>query len=294
MLGATLANAWGAAGLIAAGQQARNYATLKDLSIRLKSVKNIQKITKSMKMIAAVKYARSERELKPARPYGEGAQVFYERTELAKAEKKPQNLLVLISSDRGLCGAIHSSIARMVRHDLNDVSEDYKVVVVGDKARGMLQKQFGKNFLFAVTQVGKRPPTFEDATNIAQGILESGYTFNQGDIYYNKFRSVVSYKTTKMPFFNTPVVAGSEKMGVYDSIDADVVQSYVEYSLASLIYYALKESNTSEQSSRMTSMDAATKNAGEMIDKMTLLFNRTRQAVITKELIEIISGAAAL
>jgi len=111
---------------------------------------------------------------------------------------------------------------------------------------------------------------------------------------YNYYKSVVSYDTTSIPIFSQDTVANSEKVTVYDSLDADVVQSYMEYSLASLVYYCLKEGATSEQSSRMTAMDNSSKNAAEMIDKLRITFNRTRQAVITGELIEIISGAAAL
>lgn len=107
-------------------------------------------------------------------------------------------------------------------------------------------------------------------------------------------RSVVSYNTTEMPIFSLEAINKSPKLTVYDSLDADVIRSYYEYSLASLIFYAMKENACSEQSARMTAMDNASKNAGEMIQKLTLVFNRTRQAVITRELIEIISGAAAL
>jgi len=113
-------------------------------------------------------------------------------------------------------------------------------------------------------------------------------------LYYNEFRSVVSYKTKTLDIFPVASVEQAKNLSVYDSLDSDVMQSYLEYSLASLIYYCLKEGACSEQSSRMTAMDNSSKNAGEMIDKLTLTYNRTRQAVITGELIEIISGAAAL
>ncbi|XP_014861323.1 PREDICTED: ATP synthase subunit gamma, mitochondrial-like, partial [Poecilia mexicana] len=107
-------------------------------------------------------------------------------------------------------------------------------------------------------------------------------------------RSVISYKTDQKPVFSIDTVASSENLGIYDDIDADVLKNYQEFALVNVLYLALKESSTSEQSARMTAMDSASKNASEMIDKLTLTFNRTRQAVITKELIEIISGAAAL
>ena len=135
---------------------------------------------------------------------------------------------------------------------------------------------------------------FQDASAIAQAVLDSGYNFEGGKIVFNKFRSVVSYQTTTIPLYSLNQVGSASKLSVYDSLDSDVLQSYLEYSLASLLYYTLKENACSEQSSRMTAMDNASKNAGEMIDKLSLTFNRTRQAVITRELIEIISGAAAL
>lgn len=143
-------------------------------------------------------------------------------------------------------------------------------------------------------QIGRIPPSFLDAAKIAIQILESGYEFTHGQIIYNKFKSVVSYSCASVPIFSLKTIESSDKLVAYDSLDADVIKDYLEYSLASLIYYTMKESACSEQSSRMSAMDNASKNAGEMIDKLTLTFNRTRQAVITRELIEIISGAAAL
>lgn len=143
-------------------------------------------------------------------------------------------------------------------------------------------------------EIGRLPPSFLDAARIANAILNSGYDFTHGQIIFNKFKSVVSYSCASVPIFSVKAVESSDKLAVYDSLDADVLKDYLQYSLASLIYYAMKESACSEQSSRMTAMDNASKNAGEMIDKLTLTFNRTRQAVITRELIEIISGASAL
>jgi len=144
------------------------------------------------------------------------------------------------------------------------------------------------------SEIGRLPPQFGDASKIANAILNCGFEFDSGKMLYNRYNSVVSYTTSEIPIFSLDTIAGAEKLTVYDSIDSDVLQSYMEYSLASLIYYALKEGACSEQSSRMTAMDNSSKNAGEMIDKLTITFNRTRQAVITGELIEIISGAAAL
>lgn len=275
-------------------QQARGMATLKAISIRLKSVKNIQKITQSMKMVSAAKYSRAERELKQARPYGEGAKQFYEKAEVAPVGESPKRLVVALTSDRGLCGAVHTQVSRTIKNELTENPENTKIVCVGDKSRAILQRLFGKNIIFVANEVGRRPPTFLDASKVANMILQSEYEFSSGKIVYNKFKSVVSYVTSDLPLFNLDAINAAPKLPIYDSLDSDVLQSYLEFSTASLIFYAMKEGACSEQSSRMTAMDNASKNAGEMIDKLTLTFNRTRQAVITRELIEIISGAAAL
>lgn len=275
--------------------QVRGMATLKDIRLRLKSVTNIQKITKSMKMVSAAKYARAERELKPARPYGLGNQVFYERAEVKPQEDQKKFLIVAITSDRGLCGAVHTNVVKAIRAQMLDADkENTRIICVGDKSRGMLQRQYPKNIIMHFADVGKKPPTFMDASIIANQILNCGFEYDHGLLYFNRFKSVVSYNTSKFPIFSLDTISKAEKLTVYDSLDSDVIRNFQEYSLASLIFYAMKENATSEQSSRMTAMDSASKNAGEMISKLTLTFNRTRQAVITRELIEIISGAAAL
>jgi F-type H+-transporting ATPase subunit gamma len=277
--------------------QTRGYATLKDISRRLKSVKNIQKITKSMKMVSAAKYAKAEKDLRLARPYGAASTVFNEKAEIeAKDENIKKHLIVAVTSDRGLCGAIHSSIVKAVKNTLNEKKEglDTKIVCIGDKSKSMLQRIYAKNILMSVNDVGKKTVTFLDASLIANEILASGYEFDSGEILYNRFKSVISYTTTKQPFYSTTLVSSAKNIGLYDSLDAETLKCYQEYQLASLLFYGLKENSTSEQSSRMSAMDNASKNAGEMIGKLTLYYNRTRQAVITRELIEIISGAAAL
>lgn len=276
-------------------QQQRGMATLKSISIRLKSVKNIQKITQSMKMVSAAKYARAERDLKAARPYGVGAQQFFEKTEIeADGAAEPKKLLIAVTSDRGLCGAVHTGVARQIRGELQKDDSNTKIFCIGDKSRSILARLYGKNILMVANEVGRLPPTFLDASKIAHEVLTTGYEYTEGKIYYNRFKSVVSYQVTSLPIYSGATVEKSEKLSVYDSIDSDVIKSYLEFSLASLIFYTMKEGACSEQSSRMTAMDNASKNAGEMIEKLTLTFNRTRQAVITRELIEIISGAAAL
>ncbi|CAK6949946.1 ATP synthase subunit gamma%2C mitochondrial isoform X2 [Scomber scombrus] len=278
--------------------QVRNMATLKDITIRLKSIKNIQKITKSMKMVAAAKYARAERQLKPARVYGTGALALYEKAEIkAPEDKTAKHLIVGVTSDRGLCGAIHSGIAKAIKLEIGNLTaagKEVMVVNVGDKLRGILHRTHGKHIMLNCKEIGRKPPSFGDASIIASELLNSGYEFDQGAVYFNRFRSVISYKADHKPLFSNETVANAESMGIYDDIDADVLRNYQEFAMVNIIYLAMREGSTAEQSARMTAMDSASKNASEMIDKLTLTFNRTRQAVITKELIEIISGAAAL
>jgi F-type H+-transporting ATPase subunit gamma len=276
--------------------QTRNMATLKAISMRLKAVKNIQKITKSMKMVSAAKYARAERELRSARTYGAGAQAFYEKAEIGQDDKKPNHLIVAMTSDRGLCGSVHSNIVRAIKAEmpLKPPGTNVKIIAIGDKSRAMLSRLYRNDMLMHFVDIGKRPPLFEDAAIVAQEILKCGFQFDVGLLYHNIFRSVVAYKTVVMPIFNFENLSQGKKLSLYDSVDEDVLTCYREFSIASLIYFAMKESACSEQSQRMSAMDNATKNAGEMIDGLTLKYNRQRQAVITNELVEIISGAAAL
>merc|ERR1711994_789241 len=248
-----------------------------------------------MKMVSAAKYARAEKDLKAARPYGNGAQAFYTSAEVG-SEAGSKTLYVAMTSDRGLCGGVHSSICKTIRNELLAKSslDDVAIVCVGDKSRAQLSRLFPKQILAVGSEIGRLPPQFGDAAKIATQILNCGFEFDAGKMYYNEFKSVVSYKTKVLDIYPAASVEQAKNLSVYDSLDSDVMQSYLEYSLASLIYYCLKEGACSEQSSRMTAMDNSSKNAGEMIDKLTLKYNRTRQAVITGELIEIISGAAAL
>jgi F-type H+-transporting ATPase subunit gamma len=230
-----------------------------------------------------------------------GAQQFYDKSvgaEETQGDNKPPapTLMIALTSDRGLCGGVHSSVSKKIKARLA-TSEDLgniKIITIGDKAKAMLNRVYPNNVIMMFNDFGKKPPQFGDALVVANAILTSGLEFKKGILVYNQFKTVVSYQTTEMPIFSLEALNNSQNLTLYDSLDADVLRSYYEYSLATLIFYAMKENACSEQSARMSAMDNASKNAGEMIQKLTLLFNRTRQAVITRELIEIISGAAAL
>ena len=273
-------------------------ATLKDISMRLKSVTNIQKITKTMKLISATKFAKAERELKPARSYGRGAAAFFEQVEVPKVDEaleQPKHLILAITSDRGLCGAANSSVVKAVRSAIDAAPQsDVRVVAVGEKSRSLLARGHSSSIMLSFRELSKRPVTFTEASMIGESVTSSGFEFDLCSMYYNAFRSVVSYKLNVMPLYSTALLSKSANIDLYDSVDEETLKSYNEFAFASLIYFALKEAAASEQSARMTAMENATKNAGEMIDRLRLTYNRTRQAVITRELIEIISGAAAV
>jgi F-type H+-transporting ATPase subunit gamma len=274
----------------------QDMVTLKDIRLRLRSVMNIQKITKSMKMVSAAKYSRAERELKPARVYGGGNKALLEKTEITGDDSKPNHLYVAIASDRGLCGGIHSGIAKGLKAQIaaKTAGVTTNLVLCGDKLKAILGKTHGDHILLTMSEMGKKPAFFDEAAFIAQAVLDTGYEFNFGQLYYNKFKSVISYEPVGDPIVSLDTLATADQIGEYDDVDEEILRCYHEFSLASSIFYGLKEQACSEQSSRMTAMDNASKNAGEMIDKLTLTYNRRRQAVITTELIEIISGSVAL
>ncbi|XP_068633766.1 ATP synthase subunit gamma, mitochondrial-like [Battus philenor] len=300
---------------------------LKQVSNRLKSIYNIQKITKTMKMVSASKFTKAERELQAARAFGYGPRKFYVSSHLQKEalddetkdkkekapeaspppveEKKPaegekekiRRVYIAMTSDRGLCGGVHSGVARNIRRTLVERGADgdhHKVVCIGDKSRSMLRSSYAKHMLLSFKQIGRTSPIFKDASTVAMAITESGFVFDMAEIYYNKYYTPVKYVTSIVPVFSRKKIENAPNMNAYDDVEEDQIESYAEWTLAALLYYALKQGAASEQSSRMSAMDNATKNATEMIRKLSLLYNRTRQAVITRELIEIISGAAAL
>lgn len=224
---------------------------------------------------------------------------FYDKSDMAGSpddKPAPATLMIALTSDRGLCGGVHSSVSKKIKLNIQESQnpENVKIITIGDKAKAMLARAYPDKVIMMFNDFGKKPPQFGDALTVANEILQSGIEFERGILVYNQFKTVVSYTTTEMAVFSLEAINKSPKLTVYDSLDSDVLRSYYEYSLAALIFYAMKENACSEQSARMTAMDNASKNAGEMIQKLTLLFNRTRQAVITRELIEIISGAAAL
>lgn len=268
---------------------------LKELGIRIRSVTNIQKITKTMNMISSAKYAKAVKELESARSFGAAGAGAVKTLTADAAPSAGNHVIIISSSDRGLCGALHTNLCRAAVALAKDKGGKVKFVVLGDKARIAL-KSMGqeKQILISAKDICRNPPTFADTSAVAEELLNSNFDWQGGTIIYNHHKSAMTQVITELAVSSEAGLAEAEGIDLYDSVDEDVIKNYSEFALATTLYGAVKENYISEQSARMISMDGAAKNAGEMISKMTLSFNRLRQAVITTELCEIIAGMAAL
>lgn len=299
-------------------------ATLKDLRTRIDSVTQTQKITSAMKMVAASKLRRAQEAAESARPYAERmermvgslAEIMRERDDapamLRGSGADSIHLIVVASSNRGLCGGFNSTITRAVRLKIMELRNDGKTVklfCVGRKGREQLQREFGSLIIETSEETDKRGPGYDEADTIGQKIttlFEAG-EFDVCTIVYNHFKSVMTQIVTFqqiIPFADSAHAAEGDEaeeqidrggaIYEFEPEEAEILEQLLPYNLSIQVFRSLLESAASEQGARMTAMDSATRNAGEMIDKLTLNYNRTRQAKITGELIEIISGAEAI
>ncbi|KAL2613546.1 hypothetical protein R1flu_025238 [Riccia fluitans] len=272
---------------------------------RMKSVRSIQKITKAMKMVAASKLRGVQSKTEDSRGLWQPFTALLGDSPGVDAKKK---IIVTISSDKGLCGGINSTsvkfskaLMRLTAASGPDKQASY--VVIGEKGKAQLQRDSKKNIRMFVTETQKLPINFSLACALADEIMQK-VEFDAIHLVYNKFQSVVSFLPTVATILSPETLAaGSEegKLGELDSYEfegsetrAAVLQNLSEFQLASVLYNALLENSCSEMGARMSAMDNSAKNASDMLEKLTLSYNRSRQAQITTELIEIISGAAAL
>jgi F-type H+-transporting ATPase subunit gamma len=276
-------------------------ANLKDLKGRISSVKKTQKITSAMKMVAAAKLRRAQEGAENARPYAERMNRML--TSIANSVGDPEgapkmltgtggnrHLYVICTSDRGLCGGFNGSIAREARKRLREhrrKNDEFKILTVGRKGHGLLRGEFGDNIVQNFTDIGRRGVQFEEAVEVAKKITEmfEADEFDICTIVFNQFESAITQIVTPQQLIPFSVPEGDEE---------DILKDLLPRNIATQVFQALLESSASEHGARMTAMDNATRNAGDMIDDLSLTYNRTRQAVITSELIEIISGAEAV
>ena len=296
--------------------------SLKDLRNRIASVKSTQKITKAMQMVAASKLRRADEAVKAARPYAVRMEQMLAAIHanhrrmrsgpplLVGTGKEDTHLLVVATAERGLCGPFNSSIARAARRSalaLLAEGKTIKILCIGRKGRDALQRELGSHIIDPVDLVGVRRLSFADAAPIGVRILDmfAAGEFDVCSIFYNHFRSVMTQVLTERRLIPAPHWDDDDDDGAavvdlgaatfeYEPTEDAVLADLLPHNISFQIYRALLENAASEQGARTAAMDNATRNAGEMIDKLTLNYNRTRQAVITSELIEIISGAEAI
>ncbi|KAI1321047.1 atp3 gamma subunit of the F1 sector of mitochondrial F1F0 ATP synthase [Mortierella claussenii] len=281
------------ASVLSAGLQTRNMATLREIQLRLNSIKNIGKITKSMKMIASTKVNKAQRAMETARSYGASSAAIYKNANTAPLEND-DNIYVVSSSDRGLCGGIHSSVAKATRRLIAaPEGQAAGIVVLGDKAKNQMSRSNRSDIKLSFNQIGKSIPTFAEASAAVDTIKSSGIKFDTATIVYNKFTSAIAYEATPIRNYSLDALKASEGFAAYE-LEDEVLQNYSDFLFANNVYWALVEGHASEMSAKRNAMENATKNAGDMVDRLTMTYNRTRQAAITSELVDIITGASAL
>ena len=289
--------------------------SLKDLKNRIESVKSTRKITKAMQMVAAAKLRRAQEAAEEGRPYAErfSAVMAGLAASVGGNDGAPKlltgtgsdqvHLLVVMTAERGLCGGFNSNIARLARQHAQSLmanGKTVKILTVGKKGRDQLKRDLGDSFVGHVDLTEVKRIGYSNAQDIARDVLarfDAG-EFDVATLFFSKFVNVVSQEPTAMQIipakFESEEEASDGAFYEYEPGEEEILADLLPRGVATQIFSGLLENGASEQGARMSAMDNATRNAGEMIDKLTIEYNRSRQAVITNELIEIISGAEAL
>ncbi|MEI2807048.1 MAG: F0F1 ATP synthase subunit gamma [Albidovulum sp.] len=288
--------------------------SLKDLKNRIASVKSTRKITKAMQMVAAAKLRRAQEAAEAARPYAErmNAVMAGLAASVGGSDSAPRllagtgsdqtHLLVVMTAERGLCGGFNSTIVRLARAratELLRMGRTVKILTVGKKGREQLKRDFAKHFVGHVDLSEVKKLGYDNAQGIARDIIKrfDAGEFDVATIFFNRFQSVISQIPTEQQVIPAKFDAraeGASSLYDYEPSEEGILADLLPRGVATQVFTALLENGASEQGARMSAMDNATRNAGDMIDRLTIVYNRSRQAAITKELIEIISGAEAL
>ncbi len=292
-------------------------ASLKDLRVRIRSVRSTQKITSAMKMVAASRLRSAQEQAEAARPYSTRMERMLSSlaANLRGAANAPRllggtgkdavHLLVVATSDRGLAGGFNATILREARRTIRELQgqgKTVKILTIGRKGRDSLRRDYSRLIVESATDIGRPKLTFAAAQTIADRLLAlfEGGEFDICTVIYNRLRSAISQIMTKQQVipFAPPAAqesgAASGAIYEFEPEETEILGELLPRNLAVQLFAALLENAASEQGARMTAMDNATRNAGDMIERLTITYNRSRQAAITKELIEIISGAEAL
>ena len=288
-------------------------ASLDDLKKRITSVKSTQKITKAMKMVAAAKLKRAQESAEKGRPYSEKMNnvILNLSNGMTDKESAPKlltgtgseqiHLCVVLTSDRGLCGGFNANIIKKAKsHFLKVINEGkkLKIITVGSKGNDQLKRTYGDKIIKNISFKNSKNANFFDAEKVGKTIIEKfdKEEFDICTIFYNQFKNVITQipQAQQIIPLNTEGENKSEDSYEFEPDEDEILNNLLPMNISTQIFKAMLENSASEQGARMSAMDNATRNAGEMVDKLTIEYNRSRQAAITKELIEIISGAESL
>ena len=290
-------------------------ASLDDLKKRIASVKSTQKITKAMKMVAAAKLRRAQESAEKGRPYSEKMNniILNLSSGISDKENAPKllsgsgndkvHLCVVMTSDRGLCGGFNSNIIKKAKSyfaKLVDEGKDLKIITVGSKGNDQLKRAYGDKIIANISFKESKHANYFDAEKVGKMVIEKfeAEEFDVCTIFYNQFKNVITQIPQAQQIISLNVENlvedKSEDSYEFEPDEDEILSNLLPKNISTQIFKAMLENSASEQGSRMSAMDNATRNAGEMVDKLTIEYNRSRQAAITKELIEIISGAESL
>ena len=293
--------------------------SLDDLKKRIASVKSTQKITKAMKMVAAAKLRKAQEAAEQSRPYADNMKYLMDsisrgfiqtdssRNLLTGSDEDKTYLLVLFTSERGLCGGFNSQISKSLKEkivELQKQNKEVKIICIGKKGYDIIKRQYSELIVDTIDLSEIKSVQYGDAKEISDKIIKMYFDaeFDKCLIFYNKFKSVISQVPTEQQVVPAEIVEQTDNEDKvmdnnfieFEPNEKEILEELLPLNFAVQIFKALLESSASEQGSRMSEMDNASRNASDMIDSLTLFYNRSRQAVITKELIEIISGAEAV
>ena len=289
--------------------------SLDDLRKRIVSVKSTQKITKAMKMVAAAKLRKAQESAEKGRPYSEKMQNII--LNLTESISDPQNapklligtgkdqihLCVIMTSDRGLCGGFNSNICRLAKKYFEKIlkeGKNLKIITVGSKGHDQLKREYGKYIIQKLSFKNKKKISFTEANEVGKIIIDlfDKNEFDNCILFFNNFKNVMTQIPEAQQIIPTEVKKDSKKneeiFYEFEPDEDEILEDLLPKNISTQVFKAFLENSASEQGSRMTAMDSATRNAGDLVNKLTINYNRSRQAVITKELIEIISGAESL
>ena len=289
--------------------------SLDDLKKRIKSVKSTQKITKAMKMVAAAKLRKAQENAEKGRPYSQKMQNII--LNLTKSINDPQNapkllvgtgkdktyLCVVLTADRGLCGGFNSNICRLAKNYFSKISKEgknLKIITVGSKGYDQLKREYNKHIIKKISFKDRKKISFKEAEELGKIILDlfSKNEFDKCVLFYNNFKNVITQVPQAQQIIPAEKKENSknevENFYEFEPDEDEILEDLLPKNISTQVFKAFLENSASEQGSRMTAMDNATRNAGDLVNKLTIIYNRSRQASITKELIEIISGAESL